>query len=214
MYALTWRELVSFWRAPAFWAAAIVHVSLLFSFVLVWGDGLPLVNGGTNWQQFNTAQFAILSVLFPWIAARCSPLQSHDLVILSLVTATSPSRLLLARWLAAWVALLGVIVIALPVTLLMQQIAVTPFMSVAARLGVNVALAAVAAAITTGCMAIFDRTLNGWVAATTATFAAGLLMPASPTTASLWLLACAGAAMAGSTLAVSRCVYLPQDAAA
>jgi hypothetical protein len=214
MYALAWSELVSFWRAGAFWAAITVHVSLLFSFILVWGDGLPIVNGGTNWQQFNTVQFAILTVLFPWIAARCSPLQGYDLVMLSLVTATSPSRLLVARWLAAWAALLGVMLMALPAMLLMQQIAIAPFMSVATCLGVAVALAGLAAAITSGCMAMFDRTLHGWVAATTATCAAGLLMPASPTTASIWLLACAGAAMAGSTLAVSRSVYLPQDAAA
>ena len=214
MYALTWRELVSIGRAPGFWAATIGYTFLLFMIVLVWGHGLPVTGAGTNWQQFNAAQSAILSVLLPWTAARCGPVRRTDLVMLSLVTAAPPSRLLMARWLAVSAALIGLTLAALPTTLLMQEIAAIPPMSIAASFAGTAALCALVAAVTNACVAIFDGALSGWLAATTISVAAGLLMPPSPAVLPIWLLMATGATFVISKIADSQLLHLAQEAAA
>ena len=211
LYALTWRELSLIGRTRAFWAAAGAYVVLLFMFVLVWGDGLPLANARSNWQQFNTAQSAVLSVLLPWTAARCGALRRRDLVMLSVATATAPSVLLLARWIATSCALFALGLTALPATLLVQQIGSAPLTSIGSSMATCAGLAAFAAAITTGCVVVCKQPLNGWVAATTITVATGAAMPLPIPTAAVWLLIAAGATIALSTFADYRLLHLAEE---
>lgn len=212
MQPLIWRELALVWRARAFWVATIGYVLLLLLFVIVWGDGLPIANSGTNWQQFNAVQWGILTVLLPWTAARCATLPRRNLIMLSLATAAPPSRLLLARGLAVAAALLALILVALPVVLLMQQIAAAPVGAIATSLIVCAGLAAFAAAAANFSMAMTDNPLIGWTGATLVTLMASLVIPSGATL--LWLLASACITVALLLVADSRLRYLPEELAA
>ena len=68
---LIWRELIIIGRTPSFWVAAAVYVSVLTLFVLIWGDGVPIVGAGPVWDQFSAVQLSVLLALLPWTATRC-----------------------------------------------------------------------------------------------------------------------------------------------
>jgi hypothetical protein len=211
MYALTWRELALIGRSRPFWAATIVYLGLLFLFVLLWGDGLPIVNGGTSWEQFSSLQWAALTVLFPWTAARCAAPRRRELALLAVTTGAAPSRLLLARSIAVAIALLSLAIAALPVMLLMQQVAAMPLASIASATTIIAGLAAFAAVITSGCMAISTHPLKGWIAATAITVAAALFVPRSAAATPLWLIAAVMVVIPLLWFADSRLRYLPEE---
>jgi hypothetical protein len=213
MGPLIWRELAVIWRTGSFWAATAASVSVLALFVVVWGDGVPVVNGGTSWQQFGAIQKTILILVLPWIAARCAVTPRRDLVLLASATASDPSRLLLARCVALTASFAAVAVCALPVVLLMQQIAAAPLQDFADQLVPLGGLATFVAVVTTGCMVSFVNPLRGWIAATAVTIAAGWLVPLTIAATPIWMGLALAAAAPLLLMIDGILTYLPEEVA-
>jgi hypothetical protein len=213
MGPLIWRELAVIWRTGSFWTATATSVSLLALFVVVWGDGVPVINGGTSWQQFGAIQQAMLFLVFPWIAARCAVTPRRDLVLLASATASNPSRLLLARCVALTASLAASAACAIPVILLMQQIAAAPLQGLADQLVPLGGLATFVAVVTTGCMATLVNPLRGWIAATAVTIAAGWLVPLTIAATPIWMGIALAAAAPLLLMIDGILTYLPEEAA-
>ena len=211
MTPLIWRELAVIWRTGAFWTATAVCVSILALFVVIWGDGVPIANGGSNWEQFGSIQKAVLVLVLPWIAARCAFTPRREFVALALATSSQPSRLLLARCIAQLVSLSAVALCSLPVTLLMQQIAGTPRLTVVDQLLPLGGLATFVAVVTTGCMVLFANPLRGWLAAAAITVAATWLTPLTLATMPIWVAAALAVAAALVMTVDAVFTYLPEE---
>ncbi len=171
MRSLVLREALVAARRPALVGAAIVSAGLLALFPIAWGmRGIPTLGGiGLYDQQFRL-EWILALVLLPWTAARViANERGDDLVGLSALTAIQPSRLLLARLLAAAAALAAVIASALPVVISGQQMSAVP----AARLVVDqlalLTFALPAAIITVWWMQLTTDRLLGWLGAAATT---------------------------------------------
>ena len=203
LICLVWRELTVLFRTSAFWAAAGVYVSALTAFVVVWGDGVPIAGGGTNWEQFISVWNALLLIALPWVAVRCGSATAPEVALLSAVTACEPSRILLAKWVGLSGALAGFGLLALPVVLLMRSIAaVTPATAVAGLVPL-MALAVFVAALTAASTMLPLRPLHGWMIVAVMTLVAGWLIPLVPAALSVWLLI-AVAIVASSAVSADR----------
>ena len=123
MRAVVLREALVAARRPALVSAAIVTATLLALLPVVWGvRGIPTFGGISLYDQQFRLEWILALVLLPWTAARViASERGDDLVGLSALTAVQPSRLLLARLLAATIALVAVIAGALPVVISAQQ---------------------------------------------------------------------------------------------
>jgi hypothetical protein len=64
------RALLNAARTPAVWIAIGAQIVFLSLYLLVWGDGIPLVGARPVLDQFATTQWILLGVLLPWAAAR------------------------------------------------------------------------------------------------------------------------------------------------
>ena len=213
MAPLIWRELAVIWRTGSFWTAMAASVLAVALFVVIWGDGLPIANGGTNWEQFGSVQRTVLILVLPWIAARCAVTTRRDFVVLALATSSLPSRLLLARCVALLASLVAVALSTLPVTLLMQQIAAAPPLDLVEQLVPLGGLATFVAVVTTVCMVMITNPLPGWIAATAVTVAAAWLMPLTVATTPIWIAAALAAAAALLVAADAMFTYLPEESA-
>ncbi len=126
MGAMVLRELHVIGRRGALSAAICVHVTLLTGYLLAWGNGngIPVAGALTVYDQTLVVEAILLTILLPWIAARCVAAErGDDLVVLSVVTAIPPSRVVLARALAVITALVLVIASGLPTLILAGRIA-------------------------------------------------------------------------------------------
>jgi hypothetical protein len=212
MGALTWRELILVYRTRAFWAATAIYVSVLALFMLTWGDGLPVPTWGTNWQQFNFIQRAVLMLVLPWTAARCAATSNRDLILLATAAGHPPSRILVAKSLALAISLIGLALSALPIELLMQEMAARPLMAVGTDMLPLLGMATFVAAVTPACMFVSDNLLLGWIAATASTIAAASIIPESDIAMPLWI----GVAVAAATPLLPvvdwKLRYLPETA--
>ena len=98
MLALAWRQVVAAVRLPAVWIATAVQVAVLTLYIVVWGDGIPLVGARPPFEQFATAQTVLLLLVLPWVAARCLATAHRDtvskLAVLTAVTDWLMARLL------------------------------------------------------------------------------------------------------------------------
>ena len=107
--ALTGREMAAISRCRAFRAATAVYVAALTLFALGWGD----VNTS---ERVRTVSMILLTVLLPWIGARCAAAErGDDLVIVSALLGLRPSQLLMARAVALVSALTIVVLGGFPV---------------------------------------------------------------------------------------------------
>lgn len=100
MIALLKREIGFALGQPALLASAAVHAAVLSWFVLTWGDGagVPNLLPLSFHEQLARIDTSLLLVLLPWTAVRCLPPErGNDLVLLSAVAGTSPSRLTAIR---------------------------------------------------------------------------------------------------------------------
>lgn len=211
MGPLIWRELVVVSRTAAFWIAAAAYVTVLTLFVTIWGDGLPIAGGGTDWEQFIAVQRTALMFVLPWTAVRCATTPPHALALLAMATARAPSSLLIAKSIALTAALSALALLAVPVMLPMQQIAALSLAPVAVDLLPVFGLAAFVAAVTTACTLLPFQPLAGWLIVTASTAAAGLLMPLTPAAVPMWLGVAVLAAAPTVVAADRKLMYLPEE---
>ena len=209
MGALIWRELVAITRMPPYWVSAAVYVAALAAFVLIWGDGLPVVGARSNWEQFGAAQRVFLAVLLPWIAARCGLSSRRDLALVGFTTGHPPGHSLLAKSTAVAVSLLGIVLCALPVIALMQQIAAVEPLAIVSSTVPLAVLAVCVAVITTAIGVTLEEPVRVWALSTALTIAAGVGRLSTST--GLFLFVGIATAAALYQFAVrSRLIYLPE----
>jgi hypothetical protein len=210
MGALLWRELVLVYRTGAFWAATAIYVSVLALFLLAWGDGFPVPTWGTNWQQFNFIQRVVLLLVLPWTAARCAATSNRDLIVFATAAGHPPSRILVAKSLALAISLFGLALSALPIALVMQEMAARPLMAVGTDMLPVLGMAMFVAAVTPACMFGSDNPLLGWIAATAATIVAASVIPESDIAMPMWIGVAVAAATPSLLVVDWKLRYLPE----
>lgn len=167
---LAWRNLVLIVRHQGFLIATALHLAALALFVLIWGDGVPVWRDDPVLVQFLRLDLGLLAVILPWVAIRCSPDESHDaLVELATATASRPSRIIAARTAGICAALLTLVLSALPMFVLAQQISALPVVMVVRALVPVAALAILVAVIAVAANVFLAGRLSSWLVATLAT---------------------------------------------
>ena len=213
MGALIWREIAAITRAPAYWVSAVLYVAALTAFVLVWGDGIPVVGARSSWEQFTMFQRVLLAVLLPWTAARCGTSSRRTLTLLSFLGARSSTSVMLAQCAALAVSLLGLALSALPVMALMQQIASAPLSAVVQDMAPAAVIALVVALVTVAASVAIEAPIRVWAVSGTVTIVAAVVGPPGSDAAPIVL----AGTMVASWLCLfaqrTRLVYLPEDGA-
>ena len=172
MGAMVLRELHVIGRRGALSAAICVHVALLSGYLLAWGNGNEtLVIGAlTVYDQTLMAEVVLLTILLPWIVARCVAAErGDDLVMLSMVTAIPPSRVILARAIAVTTALILVIASGLPALILAGRVSAITMLKVAEYEFALLSLAFVSSATALIWRHLCHNRVAGWFAATLST---------------------------------------------
>lgn len=211
---LIWCELIIIGRTSSFWLAAAAYVSALALFVIIWGDGVPMVGAGPVWDQFSAVQVSLLVVLLPWTATRCVTMRrKRDITVLAVVLASRPSMLVLARCMALGAALLMLALTALPLAIVMQQIAAVPSTAIARELIPLIGLSLFVAVVATGCMLAFAHPLLAWVSASAVTFVASRVMALTTASTPVWVGIAFGAAVLLAVNADSRLAYPSEERA-
>jgi hypothetical protein len=178
---LVWRNIVLIVRHDGFLIATAVHLVALTSFVLIWGDGVPIWRDDPVLVQFSRLDLVLLAVILPWVAIRCSPDAGHDsLVQLSAATACSPARIIVARTAGVGCALVTLVLSALPMFVMAQQISALPASMVWRALVPALTLAVLVAVIATAANVFLRGRLSSWLVATAATV---VIVSATPTAA-------------------------------
>jgi hypothetical protein len=126
--SLVLREALVAARKPALVAIAIVSATTLALFPVAWGArGMPTLDGASLYDQQFRLEWMLMLMLLPWTAARIIASEQADgLAALSVATASSPSRILLARLLAIAAAVMLVVAAALPIAVSAQQMSAIP----------------------------------------------------------------------------------------
>ncbi len=197
--ALAWQQVAKASRTPAIWVAVVGYVLALSLYLVVWGDGVPLVGARVPFEQFTTAYTTILVVILPWVAARCLSVGTrNEVVVRAVLTAQRPLTIVLGTTLGLVAVLMTVVAAGLPVALLAQQTSEHSSWE-AARLVAHLAgLAACLAPVTAAATLASRSRLWGWLLGIVA---GGVLVSASPVglvgSTMLWpIAACAAAIVA------------------
>ncbi len=170
MPALFLREVTVGTRTRAFAAALGVHAALLAAFVVLWSGGVPLLPGSNLYEQQRLVDAVILLALLPWVAARCGAEERGDgLVVMSALTATRPSRILLARFFARTCAALAVGLAGIPLMIAAQQMSAVPLGRIAIDLLPLAALAMLASAASLWGNLLSPGVILAWTFATAST---------------------------------------------
>jgi hypothetical protein len=168
------REMHVIGRRGAFSAAICVHVTLLAGYLLAWGDagGISVASGLNVYEQTLMAEVVLLAILLPWTAARCVAAErGDDLVLLSVITAVPPSRVVLARSLAITTALVMVVASGLPILILAGRISAVRMLLVAEYEMALLSLACVSSATVLTWRHVCHSRVVGWLAAALSTAA-------------------------------------------
>ena len=191
---LVWRALLGAGRTPAVWMAMGVQIAFLSLYMLVWGDGLPLVGARPVLEQFATTQWIFLGLALPWVAARSGAAWRRDEVAqLAALGAVQPSSIVTASVAALAVLLLATAAVGLPFAVLAQQISALRLMELWRTQLPLYALSLCAAAVTATCMLVVANPLLAWTTATGVT--CGVMIAVPPGLAGAVVLAALGAAI-------------------
>lgn len=214
--AMITRDLTIGLRTPAFAISAGLHAGLLAAFLMLWGSGVPRFPGENVYEQQRLIHTWLLVGLLPWAAVRCGPCdRGSALTMLAVITASRPSRVVMAQF-AALLALLGLIVASgIPMMLVTRQVASVPIERVLLDTAGALALAAIAAATALAWTHVTADRFVAWIGATVSTAAVVTMvsMLPPPTAPAVLLVASVALAMACATRANTRAVYLAEDPA-
>lgn len=199
MTALLWRELTIATRTAAFAAAVTLHPLLLVLFVLLWGDGVPLLPGDTFYAQLRLVQYAVLTCLLPWTAVRCgSGDRGDDVALLSTIAATRASWIVATQGVALIVILVVVVAAGIPLLIIGHQMDAVSSALVAEDTLAALGLAAAVAFVTLAWMQARGDRLVAWLGASTTTvlviLMASATMPRAAVAVSLLVIGLAGIA--------------------
>jgi hypothetical protein len=168
--ALVWRALLGAARTPAVWIGLGAQVVFLSLYLLVWGDGIPLVGARPVLDQFATTQWMLLGVLLPWAAARSGAAwRGDEIAQMAALGAVSPASVLAAGVTALSALLVATAAVGLPFALLAQQISAVPALDLWRTQLPLYGLGLCAATMTAACMLVVANRLLAWMAATALT---------------------------------------------
>jgi hypothetical protein len=214
--AMMTRDLTIGLRTPAVAIVAGLHAGLLAGFLMLWGSGVPRFPGENVYEQQRLVQTWLLVCLLPWAAVRCGPCdRGSDLTMLAVITASRPSRVVMAQF-AALLALLGLVVSSgIPMMLVTRQVASVPLDRVLLDAAGALALAAIAAAITIAWTHVSTDRFVAWIGATVSTAAvvAMVSMLPTPTAPAVLLVVGIVLAMVCAARANTSATYLAEDPA-
>ena len=167
MHAIVLREALVAARKPALVGIAIVFATLLALFPMAWGvRGLPTLDGASLYDQQFRLEWILAMMLLPWTAARVIATErADDLVALTAAIAIRPSRVMLARLIAATLSLAAVVSSAVPMAITAQQISAVPASRLLADQLALMTFAAPAAVITVFWMQLARDRVVGWLGA-------------------------------------------------
>jgi hypothetical protein len=206
MRAIFARNVALAGRSTALPAAVMAHAAAMAAFVLVWGPtGVPALGGVNVFEQLGTIQWALLTVLLPWAAARLTAERGDGLVHLSALTALPPSRVVAATLVSAWAMLALVVAAALPVVILAQRMSAVPISFAVRQQTPLFALAAFVSAVTAVWMRFHVSRIAAWVGAAATTVLTVALAPGSLGAPGLT------AAMTGAAMAVAAALVTSSD---
>ncbi len=175
---LVWRELMAATRTPATWVVVAAQIAFFALYMIVWGDGVPLVGARPVLDQFVTAQWVFLGLTLPWAAARCGVTRHRDDVAqLAAFGAIRPSAVVTGLLLALTAMLLAITLGGLPFAILAQQISAAPVGRLAAAELSLLALSVFVSATTAACMLMLVNRLFAWVVASSVTVGVLALLP-------------------------------------
>lgn len=165
---LLWRELTVMTRTRAIWIAMCGYVVLLACFIVIWGDGVPVMSGSV-FEQFTTFQFALLVCMLPWAAARCMVGDRNGIALLAAVTGRAPRDVVITRCLAVGLVLFATGLSGMPLNIIALRIARADAWSGIATLTVASTLCAFVAAIVTLNVVLGAGRLAAWLMGMVAT---------------------------------------------
>ena len=206
MRALLVREALVVARKPAVVSMVVLYSGLL-ALLLVAFDGhrVPMLPGATIYAQLYLLQCALLVVIMPWAAARgMATERADDLVRLSAALALPPSRLIVARLLAASIGPALVVAGALPVALIAQQMSAVSAVRALADQFTLLTFALPTAVVTVWWMQISRDRLSGWLGATASAILLVATLHALFSVAATAAIVSGACAMAAGVLLVSR----------
>jgi hypothetical protein len=204
MGALLSREALVVARRPAVVSIVVIYSGLLALFLSAWGGHrVPMLPGATIYEQLFLLQSVLLVVAMPWAAARAVATErADDLVRLSALLALRPSRLVIARLLAAALAPALVVAGALPVALIAQQMSAVAAARALADQLTLLTFALPAAVVTVWWMQFSHDRLLGWLGATaSAILLVAMLRSVFPVAAIAAIVSAACAIAGGGVLA-------------
>jgi hypothetical protein len=177
--ALVWRALLGAARTPAVWAVMAAQIVLLALYLLVWGDGVPLVGARPVLEQFGTTQWVFLGLALPWAAARCGAARRRDdITQIAVLGAVRPSAVVTATVTALALLLLVMALVGLPFAILAQQISAAPVADLWRAQFPLYALSLYAATVAAACMLVVANRLLAWTVSTALTLGLMALAPA------------------------------------
>lgn len=201
------RELTVVARRGALVSAVALYIALLAAFTLTWGFALPLLTGRTAYEALRVVQWAALTIVMPWIAARCCAAdRGNELVMLSALAVRRPSAIVAAKIIAIAVVLVVVACAGLPSGIVAQQMSAVPVWVVLRDFGSSVTLALLASAVTMGWVIAVDDVVRAWAgaSATMGTVVAAMSWMSVPQLARDVALIVVAAAFAGAVAAWSN----------
>jgi hypothetical protein len=137
--------------------------------------------------------------------------RKRDLTVLAIVTASRPSALVLARCIALSAALFVLVLTALPIAIVMQQIAAIPFSAIGRALLPLLGLSLFVAVAATGFMLAFANPLPAWVITSAVTVVASRTVALTPASTPVWIGIALGAAVLLTVNADSRLAYRVEE---
>jgi hypothetical protein len=117
---LLWREITVMTRTRGLWVAMCLQLLALAAFLLVWGDGVPMMTGNLA-DQFSTLHTALLLVILPWAAARVVG-DGTTVALVAAVGACVPRQVVASKYVALLTVLLALVTSALPFKILALRI--------------------------------------------------------------------------------------------
>ena len=211
MTALVWQALLAAARTPAVWAAVVAQIALLSLYLLVWGDGVPLVGARPVLEQFASMQWVCLGLALPWAAVRCGAARRPDEIThMAVLGATRPAVVVAAGVVALGLLLLTVSLAGLPFALLAQQISAAPMTALWHSQLPLYALSLCVAPVTAACILIVANRLFAWTLSTALTLTLMALLPAGVAGAAALVTAGAIAAALAVSGADRRFCYLSE----
>ncbi len=164
MRAVIRRELIVIAARPGLRVAAALHAGLLAAFLVAWYRGAPVLPGANIYEQQQLVELWLLVALLTWTAARSVAADRSDgMVMLSVLAAVPPSRIVIAKSVALTVALALVLAAGVPLFVIAQQMAAVPLATVVAGTTSLLAIVVMVAAVTVAWTILVSDRLIAWI---------------------------------------------------